>query len=1636
MQPQRLHALLQNHGVPEMKVAQRVKMISEKISQDKIRLALDQSDEQQQWRYLKQEANAVNLRLLDRDESEAYHKRKFVNALTNSDVDHLQIDDPWSSKPAKVSPSSSKRSPPPLIEARLRPEDWLDESGAPVAVLASADVKSTASGVAAVDLDTATRLLAHSTKVDLPKPEGVEVVVQAHKAHMDLQVWDSLWSSPLRTIHGKLLEGLFDKHRITCSEHGIFFRLKHEQCEEKIAWLTNDMTLHDALAFQSRMSEKVLGIVAGKHSLGLACRLQHLQGLQQEVNPNFVLRDGWDVQTKEVYELFGLPRDCTVATLQHALATWGWKVVVLSLGRSKRERVARVGAEVEPASNTLEVNGCLVTITPRNSEQQPRSKPSAPVVPVGPVVGELCEDAVMESVHPVQLHLQNLQREMEERMDTKLQTFRLDLDNCGHRLIQVEQAVSAQNSKIEHLDASSREQSASILNVLQGMQAAQNKTDQQQCEIMDMLQRMAPTDRPSKALPIPVAYNGVNHFDGLVRPPLAAETRVNLAAQRRLSKDLVDVGWNAVWGHPTCGQTVRRDGTTHATTHQGGVAILYRNHLCAKSLCPDHGDVLTLYKQGRFVHAVFPLARGNKVLHCICAYGFSGASSSSRISTHFVRNEDALSSILAYAKSFGNVPLVVGLDFNDRIENSTVLGQALQSFSWFDAVAAGDVNAKDNTYSARGWSSDIVGTSCIDFILLNSLARSVLLHARTCSDLFVGQHRALAATLDLEGFRVVEVQLVRPVPFELPVLSKVPDDRQKQLAAEGALAVSLLDEISVPVTWTSLNEAASSFLAKCAGIKGCSPVQFKGRAPRFARRPRLPPMSEGAAVPRALVRAASFLRFAKSQGDASIPAVLPRNRLGAWCLLGLGPWQAFVSSLSSMRWSCVVPLVQKALDDKLRALRSKRQADWKSWLRASQRHVTRWLRHEGGADANAVIPDGASWTANPDHVHARLLDEWRPFLCGPCSCFRAFAEEYSEELAAARLPVELPPVTVAEFRLQLTDRQPSIRGGTDGWTLLEMRRLPDVFLQQFLDLLHAFESSVAQVWPMGLVAVSTVLLPKPDGGHRPISLSSLWLSCFYSARFAQLTQWQSRVFPIQLVGGIHARSAAHAEVPQALWLDLCERDRIPVIGITHDRRKPAVLLVHCSLQMDNRPLPTPDVSANTQSCGGLANFLLARCSVLNACFSNLQKLREPHLLMSVCFQQHRLDPASACVYQALVDLRRAVFQCPLLRDSWEAFCNPPSGARLGPLVILRNLCTFLGWSPSPEVPWTWNRSFDVPISLYQHRASFLHEVRRSLRFAVVQGVHRRKDTHGLQNLHLDFHACTRLLRASQLTRGRLLAEFPDFVSSASWLDTLTGQLRQVFCGSTRTADRLCAAGLWDSDVCSGCRQTREEPVHMFQCDSWSPSPELRAQLPVQTEDDRFAVSAFTCLGLLTEPSWCHARRAFLVQTLSVIDCPVLEHFPDVVYLDGSTLDPSLPDDPTVQRCSQLCVRLSVFSILGSTVLKCKLAVCDWSVTASGLCNVPSFMSVTSNSRAHEAAKQTARQVSLLFGHGDIIAAAKSCLLRKYHRILRLAAWFRVPNGSSFCFASLRPIPCFGWRLWLMSFVRPWLCRLFALMDFI
>ena len=161
-----------------------------------------------------------------------------------------------------------------------------------------------------------------------------------------------------------------------------------------------------------------------------------------------------------------------------------------------------------------------------------------------------------------------------------------------------------------------------------------------------------------------------------------------------------------------------------------------------------------------------------------------------------------------------------------------------------------------------------------------------------------------------------------------------------------------------------------------------------------------------------------------------------------------------------------------------------------------------------------------------------------------------------------------------------------------------------------------------------------------------------------------------------------------------------------------------------------------------------------RSSVLHAVFSAQQKLREPNLLVTVGYVQHRVNAASAAIYNTLAQLRQTVFQCDLFTNSWSELRLPPSNTRQGPLTILHKLFRFLGWTPSATQEWTWGRAQDVSVSLLQHRASFLHEVRRSLRFAVVQGVHRRKDTNGLlgSHLHLDYNACTYPIRTSEHAR--------------------------------------------------------------------------------------------------------------------------------------------------------------------------------------------------------------------------------------------------------------------------------------------
>ena len=99
---------------------------------------------------------------------------------------------------------------------------------------------------------------------------------------------------------------------------------------------------------------------------------------------------------------------------------------------------------------------------------------------------------------------------------------------------------------------------------------------------------------------------------------------------------------------------------------------------------------------------------------------------------------------------------------------------------------------------------------------------------------------------------------------------------------------------------------------------------------------------------------------------------------------------------------------------------------------------------------------------------------------------------------------------------------------------------------------------------------------------------------------------------------------------------------------------------------------------------------------------------------------------------------------------------------------------------------------------------------------------------------------------------------------------LKGQLKQMWCGSTRTCDRLFyvkAAGLLTQD-CKFCEGVKEDPDHLFtKCPQWD---DLRDQDYHDACKDQRPFTKL--LGILPEPNWILERRKYLVAVVARAAC--------------------------------------------------------------------------------------------------------------------------------------------------------------------
>ena len=111
----------------------------------------------------------------------------------------------------------------------------------------------------------------------------------------------------------------------------------------------------------------------------------------------------------------------------------------------------------------------------------------------------------------------------------------------------------------------------------------------------------------------------------------------------------------------------------------------------------------------------------------------------------------------------------------------------------------------------------------------------------------------------------------------------------------------------------------------------------------------------------------------------------------------------------------------------------------------------------------------------------------------------------------------LPPLTAQKIRDAAKSFPPDTGVGVDNIAPRALTRLSDEALQSLADILNALERH--GTWTAAMGPILVVLLPKTDGGHRPIGLLPTSIRVWMRARAEHATEWEARNDDGSIYGG-------------------------------------------------------------------------------------------------------------------------------------------------------------------------------------------------------------------------------------------------------------------------------------------------------------------------------------------------------------------------------------------------------------------------------------------------------------------------------------------------------------------------------------
>ena len=636
-------------------------------------------------------------------------------------------------------------------------------------------------------------------------------------------------------------------------------------------------------------------------------------------------------------------------------------------------------------------------------------------------------------------------------------------------------------------------------------------------------------------------------------------------------------GWKMVHGLPV--PKLRMKNNVSRTNH-GGVAMLGKPGLVKPFVPPPEvKDTWTkLYSTCRIAGCWVQATPSTRVL----VFSFYGVTRASICATSAALTNDYLGMLFTVASAFGQVPIIIGGDFQSDPSTYKSVQEAAATGEWHDPLIQYDQEGLPHRPPTFRSSTDdaSIGSSSIDGLLVNTVA----LFAMDSIEIVDYQNKChLPVKATFKWLRLQQTVWQRPAALDLGALqAPSPDD---PLCPHQQNATSLWVNQYAPCTADSLtsdqwlqkfNDLAVDTLL-LGGAKWLHGDKSRGAPPRYKKITVYNgQLSSGDAATKdlrwiqktlAMTNEALFrnARQATTPGDIRTTANLLyklRHRV-----FSAGP------SLPNLRssWMEGLAVVRDALtilaSTRKESLRSTRIKEWKNKIKENCR-------------STAVGPVVFKYLRKKVQKHpANLLEDHQGnIITDPPKALAAFAEKWDEVFSAnillpreeqvlapiiplietVRKDIALPTLGAIDFFQQAQARRKDAAGGMDGWATCELQCLPPQAFIPLAELFHRVELGQLEL-PSQMTLARQIILDKggPDVplAKRLICILPVTMVLYTSLRYKQLGQWQAQCLPRELYGGVPGRRMCDLTTQIKLDLDKGHTTRCGLIGVKLDKTK-------------------------------------------------------------------------------------------------------------------------------------------------------------------------------------------------------------------------------------------------------------------------------------------------------------------------------------------------------------------------------------------------------------------------------------------------------------------------------------------------